>query len=142
MRTSKVHTGTIVGVLALPLIAILAMVMFFSFSQSGPEQAEAASQGSATAMRLQVPANAEVGSKFNVSIVADLTPNVDIGGFSAQVIVDEPNSKVNYNGAFGTAACEAALKVSPVSGGFALCDLFSPVLTGGVAFSVLTSFTS
>ena len=49
MNTNKVRTGTVVGVLALSLIAVLAMVMFFAWGQSGPEQAQAASQGLTTA---------------------------------------------------------------------------------------------
>ena len=98
MKTSKIRIGTAAGVLALPLIAILAMVMFFSFSQTGPEQAEAASQGSATAMRIDVPANAEVGSKFSVGVVADLTPGAEIAGFAVQILVDTGAAGVSYNG--------------------------------------------
>ncbi len=150
MKTSKVRIGTVAGVLALPLIAILAMVMFFSFSQSGPEQAQAANQGSVTAMRIDVPTNAEVGSKFTVSIVADLTPADPISGFGVSIIVDDAfgTPGVSYNGdgslneTGGNAACLVEVKLRPTDNILSKCDSVTPILTGGHAWSVLTDFAS
>ena len=142
MKASTVHSRKILGVLTLLLIAVLAMVMFFSLRQSGHE-AQAASQGTVTAMRLDVPASAALGSKFTVGIVGDLTPPGIMTGFSAQILVDtdsaaaQPDPGVSYN---GSSDCLAEVKPRPADNNLAICASVTPILTGGHAWFVLTDF--
>ena len=116
------------------LIAALVMVMFFSMSQSSPD-AQAASQGTAVAMELRVPAQAQVGSNFTVRIWANLTPAVPISGFGVSILVDTGAGGVSYNGA---SDCLAEVKPRPADNFLALCDSYTPFLTGGHAWSALT----
>ncbi|MCH7837939.1 MAG: hypothetical protein IIC26_05460, partial [Chloroflexi bacterium] len=81
MKASTVQTFKIVGVLALSLIAVLAIVMFFSFSRSGPEQAQAASQSTVVAMEIRAPATAALGAKFDIEVWGNLTPPDPISAF-------------------------------------------------------------
>ena len=134
MNAGTAHKCKIVGVVALALVAVLALVVFFSFSHSGPE-AHAASQGTVTAMRLDVPATAKVGSKFTVGIVGDLTPPGAITGFAVQILVDTGAAGVSYS---GTNDCLAEVKPRPADNILAFCDSFTPILTGGHAWNVLT----
>ena len=98
------------GVLALPLIAVLAMVMFFAWGQPANHQAQAASQGTAVAMELSLPASAEVGSTFTISVAGNLTPSVPIYAFHFDIVT---GAGVTYN---GSNDCLSEVKVGRVDG--------------------------
>ena len=111
---------------------VVATMLALAWGQPGPEQTQAASQGSAVAMELRAPANVEVGNKFTVSIVADLSPSVPIAGFQADV---ETDPALKYS---GTSGCPAEIKVNPIGGGpLESCASFETAL-GGRGLFVLT----
>ena len=81
VRTSTVQTFKIVGILALPLIAILATVLFLFYGQSGDDSAGAAG-GVGMSLKFtspdksQVITSTEVGSKFAILVVTDPAPDI------------------------------------------------------------------
>ncbi|MCH8901759.1 MAG: hypothetical protein IIC88_05615 [Chloroflexi bacterium] len=98
---------------ALPLIVVLAMVMFVAWGQSR-DQAEAA--GPAPGMALTAPTIVEVGSTFTVIISGNPVPlkgSPGFGGFAAQV---EVSAGLKYN---GSGDCLSELKAT-VQGGAAV----------------------
>ncbi|MCH7837411.1 MAG: hypothetical protein IIC26_02775 [Chloroflexi bacterium] len=120
---------------ALPLIAVLAMVMFFAWGQSS-DQAEAA--GPAPGMALAAPATVEVGSKFTVTISGNPVPpkgSPGFAGFGAEVQV---SAGLKYN---GINDCPSELKATVQGGGSPeVCSSFTDV-AGDHAIAVLTAFT-
>ena len=106
MKASTIQTFKIVGALALPLIAILATVMFLFYGQSGDDSAGAAG-GAGMSLKFtspdksQVITSAEVGSKFTIQVTTnpapDLVDPVDVGGFAMGVVIPAGGG-IKYNG--------------------------------------------
>ena len=120
---------------ALPLIAVLAMVMFFAWGQSS-DQVEAA--GPAPGMALAAPATVKVGAKFTVIISGNPVPpkgSPGFAGFGAEVQV---SAGLKYN---GINDCPSELKATVQGGGSPeVCSSFTDV-AGDHAIAVLTAFT-
>ncbi len=131
------------GVLALgiSLVAVLALV----WGQVNSDGAQADADG--PAMSLGAPAIVYMGETFVVTVTADPAPDENIAGFGSEIIaeddqgvpdrLDEPEGLESEP----RASCADELQVERADGGaIALCNSFSPILTGGAAHAVLTEF--
>ncbi|MCH8901405.1 MAG: hypothetical protein IIC88_03820 [Chloroflexi bacterium] len=105
MKASTVQTLKIVGVLTLPLIAILAVVLFLFYGQSGDDSAGAAG-GVGMSLKFtspdksQVITSTEVGSKFAIQVVTDPAPSpqgANVGGYAFGVVIPAGGG-IKYNG--------------------------------------------
>ena len=133
------------GVLALgiSLVAVMALV----WGQVNSDGAQADADG--PAMSLGAPAIVYMGETFVVTVTADPAPDVDIAGFGSEVLWVGPDAENPLEGlkwqprvpGDSEASCLAEIQVGRAGGGsIALCNSFSPILTGGAAHAVLSEF--
>ena len=120
MKVSTLRAVKVAGLVGLPLIALLAVALFFTLGNANTDTAEA---GFSAGMELTAPAFVEVGEKFSIGIQTNPSPNVEFAGFSANV---EVSAGLKYNGSDN---CAAEVKVTINSGTPATC--LSQVATGG-----------
>ena len=86
-------------------------------------------------MSLEAPATVSVGATFTLCVNADPAPDVEIAGFSSEVVFPDGLKWLQR-------ACFDALQVGRLDGGaISTCDSFSPVLTGGAAHIVASDFS-
>ena len=85
---------------ALPLIAVLAMAMFLSFSQSGPKSAEASGPGVSIQFTNAAKENVDNVArfdKFSIQVYAAPAPSFDVRGYAYGVVIPAGGG-IKYNG--------------------------------------------
>ena len=117
---------------ALGVVALLALAtLLFTWNRAKPEPARAAGPG--PGMSLAAPATVFEGVPFTLTINTALAPDVEISGFTSEVLFPE---ELKYT---RRPSCSNELQAVRADGGtIALCDSFTPILTGGAAHLVLS----
>ena len=147
MKVSTIRAVKVAGLVGLPLIALLAVALFFTLGNSNTDTAEAAAgtgmtisiAGSVTdPVTGKVSVTTEVSQKFTVTISADSLPAVPINGFAAEIITSSASLK--YNGGGGGGACNSEVKLTQVGGAAnATCQSFTTG-AGGHGLAVISNF--
>ena len=108
-------------------------VLAFAWGHVNPDGAQA----DGPAMSLGAPGTVFMGVTFQVTVSADPAPDVEFAGLGSEVLFPEELKYTRRD------SCGDELQVERADGGaIALCNSFTPILTGGAAHAVLSEFVS
>ena len=117
-------------IVGLPFMAVMVAVLLLAWGHANQDIARAQGPG----MSLNAPATVFLDQTFVVTIMADPAPDIEFAAFSSEVIFPEG---VKWQ----QRPCAEEVVVGRVDGGpIALCQSFTPILTGGAGTAVLSEF--